>query len=241
MTEIGKPLFFNLDLYYALIEMYIQSDEVECALRLMDDAPEYYKAHPPEKLIKMRDELHRQLWTATQYKGIYDGLEITEEHTAQHWPLHGQVLEDIVKKHEWPHLLEFGPGSYWAPMGLVHKGYQFTYNCLSLDDNKGKYGLEPHADSKAIFYSFETIEHLHNPYELYQNYLKFKRQADIIIISTPTFCFNGGMQEDWRHRPLGHLRTYSPHSFHKIVSQMFHGYSTWTLHTGQTMVLVGER
>lgn len=238
MNPIGLPIHFSIPHYLNLIEQYIASDEVEIALWLLDHPPSFYRANPPPELVKMRDDLNKSLWTPIQYAGIYEGVKTTPEATAAHWPLRAEVLEKVIRSYEViPHIMELGPGGNWLHDGLNHKGLLFTYESMGLD------GIRPcNLDTKlpAIFVAFELIEHLHNEIEIYQNYLKFNRPAEVIIISTPEHTWAGGMAEDFRKRPLGHLRAYSPSEFHAVVSKMFHEHKAWELFRGDgTQILKG--
>lgn len=239
---IGEPLFFDVDVYLSACEMLIQSDEVERAFLMLDNMPAFYRDNPPERAIEIRNSLHRQLFTPVQYKGIYKGLEITPADTEKHWPLRARVTEAIVKelnaKGVTPNIMELAGGSLWLPQGLVHKHLQFTYEHLSLDDVE-HFFAKPDKPSVNIFCAFELIEHLTNEWEIYQNYLKFNREADIILISTPLYTYAGGMF-DWRNNPLGHLRTYTPGELHLILVKMFKGYE-WVCHTDDTIVFEGKK
>jgi len=239
---IGKPLFFDVDVYLSACEMLIQSDEVERAFLMLDNMPAFYREHVPERAAEIRASLHRQLFTPVQYKGIYEGLEITPQDTENHWPLRAKVTESIVKelnaKGVTPNVMELAGGSLWLPQGLVHKHRQFTYECLSLDEGEHCFA-KPDKPEFNIFVAFELIEHLANEWEIYQNYLKFKRTADVILISTPLYTYGGGMRF-WRDNPLGHLRTYTPNELHLILVKMFKGYD-WVCHTDDTIVFEGKR
>lgn len=238
-TPIGFPVHFSIPQYLNLIEQYIASDEVEIALWLLDHPPSFYREHQPPELVKMRDDLNRSLWTPIQYAGIYEGVKVTPEATAAHWPLRAEILEGVLKTFNWPHLMELGPGGNWLFEGLKHKGIDFTYEHMGLD-NKHTYDID-HKAPPTIFVAFELIEHLHNEHEIYQNYLKFNKKADVVLISTPEHTWAGGMAEDFRTRPLGHLRCYSPDEFHSVVSKMFHEHKSWTIHKGDgTMILEGR-
>jgi len=229
---VGMPLWFNLDTYFSLIDMYIASDEVETALYLLDNPPAYFKDNPPQRLIETREALHRQLWTPIEYKGIYEGVE------GDYWPHRAEVLENVIKAKPGPyHIMELAPGSRFIQKGLEKKQYPFTYEWRSLDECVG---AVPMPSSLNVFVCFELIEHLSNPAEIYQGYLKFGKKADIIAISTPLYTYGGGMGFEWRNRPLGHLKTFTPSELHTIVAGLFLGF-TWTCHLSDTITLIGER
>lgn len=230
----GKPLFFNLDTYFGLIDMYISADEVETALWLLDRIPSYYRDHPPQRLLETKEALHKAIWTPPQYAGIYADVKDNDQ-----WPHRAHVIEETLKQRQGPfHIMELAPGSRFIETGLRSRGLDFTYECIGLDE---RVECEPLKGSINVFVCFELIEHLHNPHEIYQNYLKFNKRADLIFISTPLYTYGGGMGMEWRDRPLGHLRTYGPKDLYKVVSDMFVGFDQWTCHTSDTITLVGER
>ncbi len=236
MSDIGRPRYFSLDTYLAAIDGMINADEVERALWMVDNPPAYYRANPPAALTEMRNRLHRQLWTPVQYKGIYDGAHIDVENQA--WPLRAQKLGEVIADAGGiPHVMELAPGGGWITAGLKHRGLSFTYESLSLD--VGGVNELPIPGERVIFCAFEIIEHLSNEWEIYQNYLKFNRPADTVMLSTPLYTYAGGM-DGWQTRELGHLRTYTPIEFHSIAARMFTGFD-WECLTDDTILLTGRR
>lgn len=233
---IGKPAHFNVDKYLDCVEDMICSDEVETALKMLDQFPAYYKDHVPERAVEIRRSLNRQLFTPVQYRSWEGTLSCTPEQALASWSHRFQVLEREVQQFKCPHIMELAPGVPIVSPGLRAHGLLHTYEYMSLD---GKGGDERPATSKAIFVCFETIEHLADPTEIYRNYLKFEREADVIMISTPLYTHQACSRE-WRTAALGHLRTYSPASLHQAVSAMFDGYS-WSVELSDVIVLTGRR
>lgn len=236
---IGKPTYFNQVTACDVVEQLIESDEVERALLLLDNFPAYYRQHPTERMLEIRRSLHRQLWTPVQYKNIYAGTEGLDPDAA--WAMRYHLVEQEMRavKNRDLHLTELAPGSFTLPKGLAKHGLKFTYQHLGVDDCALPHPSEAPRDAFNIFCAFELIEHLSNEWEVYQNYLKFGRDADIVMISAPLFTYGGGMG-NWRSRELGHLRTYSPGELHSVVSAMFLGYS-WECATDDTIVLTGRK
>ena len=239
MNRLGRPRFFDIDIYLSAVEGMINADEVERALWMLDNVPAYFRQNPTPRLSEIRKSLHRQLFTPVQYKGIYDGAAIDVEN--QHWPMRAVKLEELIREYnnqgQRPHLMELAPGGGWMRAGLEHKKCAFTYEWLGLDYGTG--GVDPAIPGEpVIFCAFEIIEHLSNEWEIYQNYLKFGKPADVVMLSTPLFTYAGGM-DDWRNRPLGHLRTYSPIEFHTVVAKMFQGLERQCF-TDDTILLVGR-
>jgi len=237
LTAIGQPRYFSPDLACDVVEQLIDADEVERALLLLDNMPAFYRDNPTPRMLEIRESLHRQLWTPAQYVGIYSGLKLTDESVMASWALRYHLVEKEVERlGPGTHIMELAPGAHILPAGLRLKGLEFTYESMSLDAHTGDRALE--VSGPVIFCAFELIEHSSNEWEIYQNYLKFKRKADVVMLSTPLYTYGGGMN-NWRERELGHLRTYTPAEFHKIAAQMFSGYD-WDCKTDDTIVLTGR-
>jgi hypothetical protein len=236
---IGRPRFFDIDIYLSVVEGMINADEVERAFWMLKNPPAFYRKYPPKRLLEIKERLHRQVWTPVQYKGIYEGAKIDVEN--QPWPLRAQKLEEIIRANNGglAHVMELAPGGHWLAEGLKHKGLRFTYESLGLDGEWAESEKPGPKFGDWIFCAFEIIEHLSNEWEIYQNYLKFNKPADIVMLSTPLFTYGGGM-DNWQSRELGHLRTYTPEEFHSVANQMFSGFQ-WHCLTDDTILLIGRR
>lgn len=236
--EIGKPPHFSVDAWLDVVEQYIASDEVELALRLLDSAPAYYRDHLPERALEIRESLNKALFTPVQYAGVYGGLKVDEQEALLGWSHRYEALEREVRKCERPHIMELAPGAYIVPAGLRSKGLTASYEHISLDHPKPEFTMVLRGTQK-IFVAFELIEHLADPWEIYRNYLRFNREADVVMLSTPLYT-HASVAREWRGKQLGHLRTYSPASFHAIASEMFRG-REWTAETSDVIVLCGRK
>jgi len=242
MSELanGQPQFFNVDRYLDATEDMINADEVERAFWMLDNLPAYYRDHVPARAIEIKESLHRQLFTAVQYLSI--GQEIDLDLTLSNFPGRAQILQKMIERlnseNNIPHLMDYAPGAHWIQKCLLQLGLRFTYEWKGLDYD-GPPELIPEPDAKVIFTAFEIIEHLSNEWEIYQNYLKFSRPADIVMLSTPFYsCPKSG--PDWRNQALGHLRTYTPVEFMNIIGKMFQGFE-WECFTDETIILIGKK
>ncbi len=241
--ELGRPTFFDVEKYLDTIEGFINADEIERAFWLMDNAPAYFRDHPPARLVEIRQSLHRQLFTPVQYKDIYGDFDL--DATLARLPGRARILRDIIKRlndtGKTPHLMEYAPGSFWIPKCFEKLELNFTYDYRGLErPEKAIRSMQYPEDSDPFVYlAFEIIEHLSNEWELYQNYLRFNRQADVVMLSTPLYTCMGG-EDGWRQRDLGHLRTYSPGEFLGLAQKMFTGYS-WQVMQDETIILIGSR
>ncbi len=241
--QIGQPRLeiFDPDKWLDLVESYFNCDEVELGLWLLDHGPSFYRESPPPRAIKMREQIHRQLWTPVQYVNLYGDNLVSEQQAMASWSHRFAVAErevaQAIAAGRAVHVSELAPGAHILPAVLRAKGHAFTYEPVSLDPMPTK--PIPPDGAFHIFVCLETIEHLHNSWEIYQNYLKLNRVADVVIISTPLHTYGGGMSE-WHSRPLGHLKCFSPSEAHAVVSKMFQGYA-WDCETSDVIVLTGRR
>ena len=237
--HIGKPKYFNVDGYLDAVEGMINADEVERAFLMLDNLPAYYRDHVPLRAREIRESLHRQLFTPVQYKDIYGEFDV--DVTLKNLPGRAKVLRSMVaelnEKGLAPHIMEYAPGNFWLPIVLRRLALSFGYEHVGLEPAPA--GLTSQAAGPVIFCAFEIIEHLSNEFELYQNYLRFNRAADVVLLSTPFYTCAGG-EDNWRTRDLGHLRAYTPREFLTKAHQMFEGFE-WQVVTDVTMILVGKR
>jgi hypothetical protein len=238
-----KPL--NLDAFITCAEELLRHDEVERALQLLDLLPGLYRYNVPLKIVEFKNEILKQITTPTYYAKHDSPLVLPEDHKAFANTLRGSLLlkdvQEFNKQGDHPFVFDLGPGTYDALLMLKAFGCIFLYDCLFLHESgssqeiKALYSdLKPEAEASAyttIFVANELIEHLPNPHDIKADMLRTVGLADIIHISTPTFCFH--TKDDWReNRNLEHLRTYTPHEFIDTVSKIFPEYKL-EYHAGQ--------
>jgi hypothetical protein len=241
---IGKPLYFDPDIFCSTVEMLIKSDEVERAFSMLRHmAPAYYRDNPTKRMIEIRESLHKAMFTPNDYAHADgEGADVDVEALAQIFPPRAQLLAARVKalndEGKRPNLMEIAPGTFWLPYALKARALDFTYEYQSLRPRDLPFTKPGPTDlGPNIFVAFEIIEHLHNEAEIYQAYLKFKKRADFIYLSTPLYTYGGGLPE-WRENALGHLRTYTPQELGKFAMDMFSGYK-WSAHLSETITLEG--
>ena len=241
--EVGKPLFFDPEIFCSVVEQMIMSDEVERAFLMLDNVPAYYRYFPTPRMEEIRASLHRQLFTPAQYsEADAEGKDLDVKHLEGMFPHRAQVLFEKVKEINErgvkPNIMEVGPGSFWLPYVFRARGLEFSYEYQSLTPRDLPFD-KPKDDCVNIFVAFELIEHLSNEAEIYQAYLKFKKEASYIFISTPLFTYNGGIV-NWRENALGHLRTYTPPELGAFCQKYFKNYS-WEAFLSDTITMVGEK
>lgn len=249
-ANFGRPSWFHIDDWLSLIEQYITCDEVERAMWLLDNPPAFYRDFYPRKAKELRDKLLTQFFTATDY--AKDPVTDDQIGACDFDVPRAKLVTDYVRKMNIegiiPHIAECAPGNYWLPFVLKRQELGFTYFGASLDPDLQKRASEKigaHWSDKSLGYQtafvcFEMIEHLHNPVEIYQSYLKTcPGGAQTIFLSTPKYTFGGGMS-DWFENPLGHLRAYTPREFHQFAVKHWHDFK-WSGYDGHVMCLVGEK
>lgn len=239
---LGKPNYFDPDIYCSVVEMMIMSDEVDRAFRMLENVPAFYRDNPTERMKEIKDSLHRQLFTPAQYHAADTATrECKAEELAQYFPHRAQMLfhkiKELNEKGIKPNIMEIGPGSFWLPYSLRHNGADFSYEYQSLDKRTLPFDVPPELPGVNIFISFELIEHLWNEDEIFQAYLKFKKKAQYIYISTPLYTAFGGIP-NWRENALGHLRTYTPQELFNFVRRHWPEYE-WKVHLADTITAEG--
>lgn len=252
LANVGRPNYFNVEKYLSCVEEMITCDEVEKALWMLENMPAWYRDHYPVEAKQIKDRLLTQFFTTNDYSK--DPVPPDAIGALEHDLDRGQVVVNhcrkIIQEHGLiPHIVEIGPGNYWLPFVLKKENIAFTYFGQSLEPNvqamakeklKPYWAEAPMAASFSMFVAFEMIEHLHNPIEIYQSYLKLApKDTKAIFLSTPRYTFGGGMGE-WYTAALGHLRAYTPKEFADFAMKYWPEFK-WTMYDGHVMCLVGER
>lgn len=220
-------------------EELIRFDEVERALTLLNQLPAIYRDNPIPAIEQLKMKIKRALVTPHAYMSAALDQDVDPEHAKRNirWLLRGRILEEEVrllnKAGKTPHIVDVGPGEYWAPLGLQTWGYQFSYKAVAMDKvAAGK--AEPHLSSIAserkageptIFIAQEIIEHLPSPQDLVTEALRYcDGWPDYVHLSTPCYTFSCG-PKDWdKLCGLPHLRAYTPREFMQEVTTLFPGY-----------------
>lgn len=249
--NFGRPSYFNVDTWLLMIEEYITCDEVERALWLLDNPPAWYRDHYPIAAKRIKDRLLTQFFTAVDYGK--DPVSNEQIGACDQDTLRGDLVlrfcMGLNSRGDTPHIFECAPGNYWLPGLLAKNDARFFYYAETLDQDLQKRAAEKliqhtprgsRLGNHDVFVAFEIIEHLHNPVEIYQQYLKHCGETcKTIFLSTPKYTFGGGMG-DWANAALGHLRAYTPKEFHAFAAKYWPEFK-WTMYDGHVMCLVGER
>jgi hypothetical protein len=98
---------------------------------------------------------------------------------------------------------------------------------------------EPKADQPKILVCTEALEHAWDEGDIVRAAYKMDQEWDQIFLSTPLGCLGGGLP-NWKTRPLGHVRGWTPSEFSEWAMKAWPGYK-WTLHKSHSMVLHGKK
>jgi len=240
--NMGRPVYFNLDMYLAVVEQMISADEVERALWMLDNLPGWYRDNTPVEVKLMRNHLLKKLYNTIDYSNIeYNrDIELDAETTCKLvFQFHRmRELKTLVERLRNPYIVEMAPGGYMIPKGFKASNIKLEYLGLGLGTTHKINTLED-THTTPIFVAFELIEHLHNPVEIYQCALKTGIDFHYICLSTPLYSWKGGNPK-WYAADLGHLRTYTPDEFLSFARKYWPQYE-WTITLSDEMYLQGKR
>jgi 2-polyprenyl-3-methyl-5-hydroxy-6-metoxy-1,4-benzoquinol methylase len=94
------------------------------------------------------------------------------------------------------------------------------------------------AGDRDVIACLETIEHVANPDEAMRRLTYLCKPTGRIVISTPNGVDHGGDLPNWDHvEPKGHVRVYTPKTFHELLSR--HG-TVERMEQGPDGVMVAE-
>lgn len=250
----GRPEFFDTKPFLDVANILVASDEPLLALKVLKMVPGFYRDFYPSEMLDLKNKILSLLATPGFYvTNPYDSLVRADSapHVVQ-GTLRGRMIEQDVKllnqEKKIPHIVDLGPGEYWLALGLKALGYRFTYQPIGLcteAHDKAKLLLveqlvKPLDDAPRIFVACELIEHLHHEEDIRVDCERVGCKPDLIHISTPKYTFDTrASQIDWAQKgDLGHLRTYTPDEFKKVVHHMWPEYR-WQYVDSQPMHMRG--
>ncbi len=256
--NLGRSLYFDLDAHIAAVISMIRSDEIEMALKMLDQVPAWHRENYPPELQKIKDTLYKNLYDPFEYASDADEAGWTKEDaesqflTAYTFPRAEILLElvtDLNRRGERPWLCELSTSHGLLPLGLSKQGRSFDFfgknlNHAALVKLKGWLATHwqerpnPHGQ-KTIFVFCEALEHCYREEDLLNSYMKLGVDFDYIVLSVPNGCLGGGLP-DWDTRRLGHLRGYNAAEFSSLAQRYFKGYE-WYLYKSVSLVLVGRK
>jgi len=173
------------------------------------------------------------------------GDEITDS-------LRGRLVLEDAKKHPC-RIVEFAPGNFWLPIGLVKQDVAFDYKPICLHQDKiEKFYTRFYACNEVaervvsqcseIFVAHEIIEHLWDETELEKQQLLHAPNAEVIHISTPEYNFFSNEDPTYWKKSEGllHYRAYTPGEFIKWAENTWPEFF-WQMYSGQPMSIRGVR
>lgn len=253
---MSAPKFFVLDIYLDAVEQMIKADEIKFALTMLDNLPGYYRDNVPERAKEIRSLIYQQCMTVQEYVNdreelierseVHHGVPLAEMWKAPHFCPRGPIIMDIVKKINaegfCANIVEVGPYNYWLHAGLKAENCDYIYTPISVnphikDPNTTK--VETDKPIKHIFVCFEVIEHLWNEDEIVHYFYKTQMDPDYVLISTPKYTCGGGLP-NWKHRILGHVRTWTPSEL-TLYCRKHWPTLQWFFYDSDMMVSIGTK
>lgn len=249
MTELE---FWDSKPWLEAARILTAADEPLRALELLNNLPAYYRDYIPFDILDMKQKILAKMATPISYikedsedlenlDKLYSAMKDTLRFT-----LLKRDLEEYNEKDITPHIIDLGPGDYWALRIFSRLKFKFTYSDIGLNSKRREivYSETPsiHLGRKdfkqpVIFMACEIIEHLHHESDILIECLKHEPMPEIIHISTPKYTFDVRQtRKDFElFGDLGHLRAYTPKEFFKTVEKMFplhlfHFYDSVILH-----------
>lgn len=265
INEIGLPKYWSLDAHVKAVEQMIRADEIQIALRMLDDVPAWYRKNRPPELEEIRKKLYENLYDAFDYGNDDEEAEFPEAEARAQWRNgycfpRAEIITALVKKlnkaGETPWIFDLGCSHGNLLYGLFSESVSFQYLGKSINwriaqrvseigqeipgEGKGwRWKEKPDANQKTILFCSEVIEHMMNPMDAVQSAYKMGVRWDYILLSVPLGCLGGGL-ENWDTRRLGHVRGWTEQEFFDFANKHWPGYG-WQLTVAPSMVLLGER
>lgn len=229
-------------------ETLVVQDETERALLVLENLPAYFRDFPPPEVVELKRAIMRKIFTNTDYATTSED-DLKDNAFAVDYVARAMVLRDELANANsngiTPHIVDFGAGDYFIPIGLKNKGLKFTYRPIALQNEvmqKAKEILDFQPDSvsrETWFVAYEVIEHLHYVDELRKEFDRIEGNVTKVFLSTPKYCFGEG-NPTWRERGCPHLRAYTPKEFINEAQRLFFEFKNWQYVDNEVMVLKGE-
>jgi hypothetical protein len=249
----GKPYWWDLDIHIANIEQFIEADELQMALLMMEMVPGWYRDNYPIELDKLKTKLLSKCEDMFSYSSSVDETYQTKEEiidlfTSDHtYPRADIIFSEITTTNCNPWIFEISPGCGWLPIGMENKGLTFNYFAKNLNYKaieRIKKTIQCWSDVPAKeqlkwLVCFECLEHCWDPQDIERAARKMNMTWDKIFLSTPMYTLGGGLK-GWKDRDLGHVRTWTPKEFLIWADKTFPGYS-WIQKMHHSVVLMGTR
>lgn len=255
---IGKPLYWDLENHVAAILQMIRADELQIALKMLDDVPAWYRTNYPKELSDIKRKLFMNTYDQIEYATDDDEASCPREMGEQQWTSaycfpRGEIITQEVQKlnsaGKAPWIFDLGCSHGNMPLGLYKLGLVFTYlgkamNLRASEKIKEWLGPiywreKPNDYQEKWLVCTEVIEHCFAPEEIVHSANKLGHAFDQIFLSVPLGCLYGGLH-NWDSRRLGHVRGWTAEEFAAFAKQSFPGYK-WTQYISHSQVLHGVK
>ena len=256
--NIGRPYYFDPELFCDAIEHMIRADEIQIALTMLDNFPAWYRENPYPRAEEIRKTIWRQTYDAMEYAHDNEEAGHEKEFGEAQWTTpycypRNEVIEGLLGSlkesgAQRPWIFDLGASHGNLPLGLAKSGLKFDYLGLCLNHRieqklrewcKDFWRERPEPGQETILVCTEVIEHMFDPLSAVHSAYKLGVDFDHIILSIPLGCLFGGLP-DWSTRRLGHVRGWTKKEFIEFATKHWPGYS-WQLNIHHSMVLRGDR
>lgn len=257
LKNLGRPLHFDIDIYCKAVEGMICADEIELAIKMIDNPPAWYRENPHPELVRMKKILMENLYDVYSYawdpdEAGWDKASVMEQAgSAYTYPRLDLLCELVKGLTRVPWVCELSTSHGVMPLGLVKAGLRFTFyaknlNAAALDKARAwlfesgiMWSEAPTLEQPTVFVFTEALEHSFREEDLLYAYNKLGIDFDHVLLSVPYGCLGGGLPY-WRTRRLGHVRGYTKNEFLSLA-QRFFPQRRWTMSVHNSLVLIGSK
>lgn len=257
-ANLGRPIYWDLEIHKLAIEQMIRADEVQIAIQMLDQIPAWYRQNKPKELEELRQKLYRQLYDQFEYSNDPDERGYTLESVREQiksgymFPrldVIDKVIDELNQKMLSPWIFEISPSHGNLVVALSDKSRMFNFfgkNMNHLATDRFKEWLKPAIwqeqplpGQPKMLVCFEAIEHMHDPGDAVRAAGKMGYDWDYIFLSVPNGCLGGGLP-NWDSRRVGHIRGWNAHEFLEFAAKNWPGYQ-WELCYSISLVLTGKK
>lgn len=254
-NNLGRPKYWNTNLYIAAIEMMLCADEIINALKMIEMVPGWHREHPDPRIEDLKQKIYERTYDIFEYANDDDEASCERSFGEAQWdngymyPRAGIISAEVKAYNDLgktPWIFDLGCSHGNLPLGLIKTGHKFTYLGKSMNWRAGAkvkqwckdvWAEKPAEGQPAILFCSEVLEHCFNSHDITHAAYKVGVTYDQIHLSVPYGTMGGGLP-DWNRR-LGHVRTWTISEIVEYAQQAFPGFQ-WTVHKSHSMVLVGR-
>lgn len=217
--DMGRPLFYNPDLYLDAVEEMVKADEVHFALKMLENMPAFYRANPPERATKLKRDILKHTMTMFDYGLESSSIAVTDlSRDKRYYPrlsILKHFVRDLKNQGREVNIYEYCPGEYSVLSTLE----EFKTGYAASDLKSSLSYRAPHPNGFNIFVCFEVIEHLWEP-DITLEHWAAQNPADAVFVSTPYGTMGGG-SDNWRTTKIGHVRTFTDKDLMNLCTKVW--------------------